>query len=82
MAWVVTCKLHTEDGKRCRQFLSFGADMPEDESRRRLKEWCIRGLTYRDSTERMDERARKYPISDVRSEEVLDCIANGISEEK
>ena len=48
-AWSVTCNLHKADGQRCNKSLSMGSGFTSEEARRRIKEWCVRGLTIPDT---------------------------------
>ena len=81
-AWTVTCNFHRLGG-RCNQNMSFSEVGSPDEARRRLKEWCLRGMLIPDApgakAEHMQDKSKKYPLSEVRSEEALDQIANCIT---
>ncbi len=46
-AWTVTCRLHTADSQRCNKSLSIGS-MPQDEAKRRIQEWCLKGVEVPD----------------------------------
>ena len=82
IAWTATCHFHRHDG-RCNQWITFTEVGSRDEAKRRLKEWCIRGMLIPDAPGakaiHMKDKSKKYPISHVRSDEALDQIANHIT---
>ena len=47
-AITVTCNLHRHGGMRCNKSLTLGAHFSEDEALRRIKAWCVAGLTVPD----------------------------------
>ena len=82
VALTVTCKFHKCEG-RCNQWVTLNDEMSEAEAERRLKEWCLRGMSIVDNLgarkQHMDDKCKKYPISEVRSVEVLNAIAARIT---
>ena len=81
IAVTVTCRFHQCDG-RCNQWVTVNDSMDAAEAERRLKEWCVRGMSIPDAPgsrrKHMDDKCKKYPISQVRSVDVLDQVASGI----
>ncbi|MCP4239936.1 MAG: hypothetical protein GY772_05195 [bacterium] len=47
-AWTATCRLHKADAQRCNKSLSVGGALAADEAKRRIQEWCLKGVDVPD----------------------------------
>jgi hypothetical protein len=59
-AITVTCNLHRRGGGRCNKSLSLGTHFSEEEAMRRVKAWCVAGLTLPD-----EDWARQHHMDPV-----------------
>ena len=82
-AITVTCNLHRHDGMRCNKSLSLGVHFSEEEATRRIKAWCVAGLTLRDEDGsrqlHMDPsffNPRTVPESELRSIDEMDALVS------
>ena len=82
-AITVTCNLHRHDGMRCNKSLSLGVHFSEEEATRRIKAWCVAGLTLRDDDGsrqlHMDPsffNPRTVPESELRSIDEMDALVS------
>ena len=48
-AVTATCKHHQREGHRCNQWVTVNDSMDAAEAERRLKEWCVRGMSIPDA---------------------------------
>ena len=78
-AWSATCNLHVASGERCNKNLNLGTTYSSEEARRRIQEWCLRGLDIADGPEarghHMEDNPRWYAPAVVRSAESLEEAA-------
>jgi hypothetical protein len=76
-AWSARCLLH---GGNCNKSLNMGSQFTPEVAKRRIQEWCIRGLDVavglNARTEHMDIKPRFFPSAEVRSSEELTGIAH------
>ena len=78
-AWSARCNIHKHDGERCNKRLNMGEVFTSDEARRRIKEWCMRGVAIPDGpggrAEHMRIQPRNFAPGEVRTEAALDLAA-------
>jgi hypothetical protein len=76
-AWSARCLLH---GGNCNKTLNMGDQFTPEEAKRRIQEWCIRGLgvpvRFNSRTEHMGMLPRLFRSAEVRSTEELTRIAD------
>jgi len=80
-AITVTCNLHRHSGGRCNKSLSLGTHFSEEEAMRRIKAWCVAGLTLPNEDgsrqKHMDPafyNPRTVPEGELKSIDELDAL--------
>ena len=77
----VTCNVHRHGGMRCNKSLSLGAHFSEEEAVRRIKAWCVAGLSLPDADDarqlHMDLaffNPRTVPVEELKCIHELDAL--------
>ena len=81
-SWSATCGLHKAEGLRCNKTFNMGTEFTDEQARRRIKEWCLRGAIIPNEhggrKTHMDIKPRTFLDAQVRSEADLNAAAHAL----